>query len=91
MTDGRERFKKPIVRSVNGVRQSVEMWYYPATNEAEEINECSEEVESDPELTEEDVTIIDHTKPSVNAVRFDKTPMILDIPEEWKDEVQNTV
>ena len=91
MSDGRERFKKPIVRNVNGVRQSVEMWYYPATNEAEEIDEYVEEEESDPELTEEDVTIIDTTKTSVNAVRLDNSPLVLDVPAEWREEVQNTI
>jgi len=39
MSDVRQRYKKPIVRNVNGVRQPVEMWYYPLTNEAEEVNE----------------------------------------------------
>ena len=91
MTDGRERFKKAIVRNVNGVRQPVEMWYYPATNEAEEIDEYVDQEESDPELTEDDVTIIENTNTSVNAVRFDEKPLILDIPDDWKDEVQNTI
>ena len=68
-----------------------EMWYFSLTNEAEEIDEYEGEAESYPELIDDDVIIIEYQCTIRNSIKLDALSTKMNILEEWKHEVHNSI